>query len=92
MCFRNGEEKLRVSDFEPHRDLSSNSLEGELPPGISLWGREDPLDPDEDSVLAVVYVCSWAAAARSDPTFVFVSLLLTGTCRITISAAICPRS
>jgi hypothetical protein len=54
MCFRNGEEKLRVSDFEPHRDLSSNSLEGELPPGISLWGREDPLDPDEDSVLAVV--------------------------------------
>ncbi|KAG7394584.1 hypothetical protein PHYBOEH_005002 [Phytophthora boehmeriae] len=37
-------------------DVSSNQLTGNIPAHMSLWGREDPHDPDEDSVLAIINV------------------------------------
>ncbi|KAE9007498.1 hypothetical protein PF011_g11099 [Phytophthora fragariae] len=37
-------------------DLSSNFFTGELPQHLSLWGREDPHDPDENSVLTILNV------------------------------------
>lgn len=37
-------------------DLSSNQLSGKFPAQLSLWGREDPHDPDEISVLEIVDV------------------------------------
>ncbi|KAK1930442.1 Leucine-rich repeat receptor-like protein kinase PEPR2 [Phytophthora citrophthora] len=37
-------------------DVSSNVLTGNIPPHLTLWGREDPHDPDEDSALAIINV------------------------------------
>ncbi|KAL7994563.1 putative tyrosine-protein kinase ephrin type A/B receptor [Plasmopara halstedii] len=37
-------------------DVSNNFLTGNIPPQLSLWGREDPHDPDENSSLAIVDV------------------------------------
>ncbi|CAI5739798.1 unnamed protein product [Peronospora destructor] len=35
-------------------DVSSNLLTGTIPPELSLWGREDPHDPDESSSVAII--------------------------------------
>ncbi|KAF4136333.1 putative ephrin-receptor like [Phytophthora infestans] len=46
--------ELPVFHFLESLDMSSNFLTGVIPPQLSLWGREDPHDPDENSSLAFV--------------------------------------
>ncbi|ETP39897.1 hypothetical protein, variant 1 [Phytophthora nicotianae P10297] len=48
--------ELPVFQFLESLDMSSNLLTGTIPPQLSLWGREDPHDPDENSSLAIVDV------------------------------------
>ncbi|KAI9982900.1 hypothetical protein PInf_006700 [Phytophthora infestans] len=46
--------ELPAFHFLESLDMSSNFLTGVIPPQLSLWGREDPHDPDENSSLAFV--------------------------------------
>ncbi|KAG2872951.1 hypothetical protein PC129_g22944, partial [Phytophthora cactorum] len=48
--------ELPVFQFLESLDMSSNFLSGAIPPQLSLWGREDPHDPDENSSLSIVDV------------------------------------
>ncbi|KAG6617140.1 Tyrosine-protein kinase ephrin type A/B receptor-like [Phytophthora cinnamomi] len=48
--------ELPIFQYLVSLDLSSNYFTGELAQTISLWGREDPHDPDENSVLTTVDV------------------------------------
>ncbi|KAG7388194.1 signal peptide, CUB domain, EGF-like 1 [Phytophthora pseudosyringae] len=48
--------QMPIYQFLEYFDVSSNFLTGNIPPQLTLWGREDPHDPDEDSVLALVNV------------------------------------
>ncbi|KAL3669403.1 hypothetical protein V7S43_005799 [Phytophthora oleae] len=51
--FRGELPQLPIYPFLETFDVSSNLLTGNIPAHLALWGREDPHDPDEDSVLAI---------------------------------------
>ncbi|CAH0492528.1 unnamed protein product [Peronospora farinosa] len=46
--------QLPIFQYIESFDVSSNLLTGTIPPELSLWGREDPHDPDENSSLAII--------------------------------------